>query len=193
MMRHLVSMAAIAPPTRRGNPGVAPTDEPAMGGPELGDGEGRGVGCANPGYFLAALLVIVGTFLGAWWIVTAAPPEKEARHVPAAANLKKVSEGDLGTITLTEEAEQRLGVQAWPIQKKIIRRVRIYGGEVIVPAREDHSCCCTMQGTLQAPKHGIPQAGQTVTKDSISFRFCPCFRRKRAQLWQLPRRKLRAK
>ena len=126
-------------------------------------------------YFLAALLVIVGTFLGAWWIVTAAPPEKEARHVPAAANLKKVSEGDLGTITLTEEAEQRLGVQASPIEKKMIRRVRIYGGEVIVPAGKTILVAAPMQGTLQAPERGIPQAGQTVTKGQHIISLLPLF------------------
>lgn len=118
---------------------------------------------------------MLGTAGSAWWIVTAKPPEKKSHHATAAAELKKVNEGDLGIITLTEEAEQRLGVRTMPAEKKLVKRVRFYGGEVMVPAGKTILVAAPMQGTLQAPAGGVPQAGQVVTKGQHVFSLLPLF------------------
>ena len=124
---------------------------------------------------IVGLLVMLGTAGGAWWIVNAKPPEKKSHHATAAAELKKVNEGDLGVITLTEEAEQRLGVRTMPAEKKSVKRVRFYGGEVMVPAGKNILVAAPMQGTLQAPAGGVPQAGQVVTKGQHVFSLLPLF------------------
>lgn len=123
----------------------------------------------------AWLSVLIATSVGAWWIITAKPPESKPHHAASAADLKKVNETELGVITLTEEAEQRLGVQAAPVERKNINRVRIYGGEVMVPAGKTILVSAPMQGTLQAPKGGVPQAGHAVTKGQHVFSLLPLF------------------
>lgn len=124
---------------------------------------------------IVGLSVLTATALGAWWIVTAKPPESKPHHAASAADLRKVNESDLGIITLTEEAEQRLGVQAAPAERKNINRVRIYGGEVMVPTGRTILVSAPMQGTLQAPEGGVPQAGHTVQKGQHVFSLLPLF------------------
>jgi len=123
----------------------------------------------------AGLAILTATAFGAWWIVTAKPPESKPYHPPSAADLKKVNESDLGIITLTEEAEQRLGVKVTPAERKNVNRVRIYGGEVMVPAGRTILVSAPMQGTLQAPEGGVPQAGHAVKKGQHVFSLLPLF------------------
>ncbi len=124
---------------------------------------------------LAGLVVIGGTGFGAWWIVTAkAPATKSTSHAPA-AEFKKVNESELGTVTLTEDAEKRLGVVAGVIEMKDVLRARTYGGEVIAPAGKTILVSAPMQGTLQAPKDGVPQAGELIKKGRHVISLMPLF------------------
>ena len=55
----------------------------------------------------------------------------EPKNPPAI--VKPAKEADLGTIILTPQAEQRLGVETAPIVKKKVGRVRVFGGDLIMP------------------------------------------------------------
>lgn len=49
------------------------------------------------------------------------------------ASVKPAKEADLGTIVLTPEAEKRLGVKTVPVLRKKVERVRVFGGDLIMP------------------------------------------------------------
>lgn len=121
------------------------------------------------------LLVVIATGVGAWWILTASQAVSQPHSAASPAEVRKVNESDLGTITLTEEAAQRLGVQASRVERKTIQRRRVAGGEVIVPAGRTILVAAPLQGTLRAPDGGVPQAGQAVTKGQHVLSLLPFF------------------
>ncbi|HEU0011964.1 MAG TPA: membrane fusion protein MtrC [Verrucomicrobiae bacterium] len=46
-------------------------------------------------------------------------------------------EADLATLTLTPEAEKRLGIETAPVERRKLKRSRVFGGEIILPARQN--------------------------------------------------------
>ncbi len=63
-------------------------------------------------------------------------PAAEPGHLPAPAKIDRpVKEAELATITLTAEAERRLGIAVAPVEQRKLARTRFFGGEVIVPAQ----------------------------------------------------------
>lgn len=80
------------------------------------------------------LIVRHGTFLLV--LCGAARVTAADTHASAAAPAKitnAVKESDLATITLTEQAEQRLGIVTAPVEKKRIARTCFLGGDVVLP------------------------------------------------------------
>jgi len=53
---------------------------------------------------------------------------------PAATIENRVKESDLTTVTLTPEAEKRLGIATVPVELRPVRRSRLFGGELVLPA-----------------------------------------------------------
>jgi RND family efflux transporter MFP subunit len=124
------------------------------------------------GIVVAALLGAVGT--ASWWIVTAKGPEtKQDKHEKPATVAKPAKEDDLNTITLKPEAENRLGVHTGKIEKKAIRRTRVYGGEVTVPVGSSILVSAPLGGTLKAPGDSLPRVGQSVKKGQPIFSLLP--------------------
>ncbi len=64
-------------------------------------------------------------------IAARAAEEKEAKVAHSAA------ESQLATITLTASAEKRLGIETVAIEKKAMKRDRLYGGEIVLPLAGD--------------------------------------------------------
>jgi len=60
------------------------------------------------------------------------PSASEAK-APPPAHVKTVKEESLSTLTLTPEAEQRLGIEVAPVEKRRMQRTRTLPGEVILP------------------------------------------------------------
>jgi RND family efflux transporter MFP subunit len=119
-----------------------------------------------------ALALIVGT--GAWWLVTHKAGPTPAAKPPSAASVDKlVKEEELNTVTLTEEAEKRIGLVLAPVQTKSVRRVRVYGGEVAVPAGRSIFVSAPLGGTLKAPAGGELRAGQTVKAGELVLQLTP--------------------
>ena len=68
-------------------------------------------------------------------IVAGCNPSKtdSPRAIPAVQVSKKLSEADLAVVTLTPEAERRLGIEAVPAVNRPSEEMRSYGGELMLP------------------------------------------------------------
>lgn len=119
---------------------------------------------------MTLLLVIA---IGVWRLILIPSTKSTAAPHTAAATVKVVKEEDLGLVKLTEEAQQRLGVRVDPIERKSVRRLRVYGGEVIVPVGGTILVAAPLGGTLQAPTDGVPQVGSMVKKGQSVFQLSP--------------------
>ena len=119
-----------------------------------------------------ALAAAVGA--GAWWLVTTKPAAAKAEKPPGPATVAKVvKEDDLNTVVLTEEAEKRVGLSLAAVELKAVRRVRVYGGEVTVPAGRTILVAAPLGGTLKAPTGGVPKAGSLVKVGTPVFQLTP--------------------
>lgn len=119
-----------------------------------------------------ALAAAVGA--GAWWLVTHKPDAKTAdKPPPPVAVGKVVKEDELNIVTLSEEAEKRIGLAVAPVEKKAVRRVRVYGGEVVVPVGRTILVAAPLTGVLKAPTGGEVKAGQSVKVGQAVFQLTP--------------------
>lgn len=92
---------------------------------------------------------------------------------PAAVKVDApVKESALTTITLTPEAEKRLGIETMTIERKTLTRTRTVGGEVIAPAGAERTVTAPFAGTLEAPD-GVPVVGTNVARGTAIFRLVP--------------------
>lgn len=81
-------------------------------------------------YFLPP--VVTALLFGA--IAGCKPAKTEAaKAVPAVHVSKKMTEADLAVVTLTPEAEKRLGIETIPVESRLIEPTRSYGGELMLP------------------------------------------------------------
>lgn len=119
-----------------------------------------------------ALAAAVGA--GAWWLVVTKPGANKPDKPPAPATVAKVvKEDDLNTVTLTEEAEKRIGLTVGAVEKKAVRRVRVYGGEVTVPVGRAILIAAPLGGVLKAPTGGELTAGRAVKAGQPVFELTP--------------------
>jgi cobalt-zinc-cadmium efflux system membrane fusion protein len=119
-----------------------------------------------------ALAAAVG--VAAWWLVTQKPAAAKSEKPQAPATVPKVvKEDELNVVTITPEAEQRLGIAVAPVAVKSVRRVRVYGGEVTIPAGKTILVAAPLNGTLAAPKGGVPAAGARVSAGQPIFDLTP--------------------
>lgn len=96
----------------------------------------------------------------------AAPPPKPATVTAP------VKESQLTTVTLTPEAEKRLGIVTVEVARKALARTRVVGGEVIAPSGQAIAITAPLAGTLQATG-STPIAGSAVSKGQLLFRLTP--------------------
>ncbi len=119
-----------------------------------------------------ALAALVGA--AAWWLVTHKPDAAKADKPPGPATVEKVvKETDLNTVTLSEKAEERIGLTVAAVEKKDVRRVRVYGGEVTVPVGRAIPVSAPLGGTLEAPPGGMPEAGKPIRKGDVVVQLKP--------------------
>lgn len=98
-------------------------------------------------------------------LALAACGKQEAAAPKAVAPAKVVpKEGDLTSITLTPEAEKRLGIKLAAVERKKIDRVRTLGGEVVAPPGTALTVSAPLGGTIAPTGKGVPQAGSAVRK-----------------------------
>lgn len=124
---------------------------------------------------IATLTVAVAAVAGAGtWFVTSRPAAPEVpKLAPAASVSKVVKEDDLNTITLSAEAEKRIGLTVAAVEKKAVRRVRVYGGEAAVPAGRTILVAAPLPGVLKALPSGELKAGQAVKARQAVLQLTP--------------------
>lgn len=123
---------------------------------------------------IMTLALTAAVAVWAWWLVTNKSTPKTADKPPPPASVDKlVKEEELNTVTLTEEAKKRLGLVIAAIEKKPLRRVRVYGGEVTVPVGRTILVAAPLNGTLKAPVGGVPKAGQKLRTGQPIFQLLP--------------------
>ena len=93
-----------------------------------------------------------------------AKKEKEASTKTEPAHVARhIDESDLNTITLTERAESRLGIQLAETTMTEVRRKRTVGGEVVLPPGRMITVSAPIAGTLLAPTEGsVPAPGDLI-------------------------------
>jgi RND family efflux transporter MFP subunit len=83
-------------------------------------------------------------------------------------------ETDLATITLSADAENRLGIQVAKVERQSVPLVREVGGEVTAPPGRVLPVTAPIPGTLLPPADGrVPGAGERVQKGQTLFRLAP--------------------
>lgn len=123
---------------------------------------------------IVGTLFLMGTAASAWWIV--ARPQSAATvsaPVPPAKVGKILKEDEINSLQLTPEAVNRLGIRTAPVVFKVVRRVRSYGGEVMIPMGRLIAVAAPLGGTLQTPTTGVPAAGMTVRKGQVIVQLLP--------------------
>lgn len=102
------------------------------------------------------------------------PAKPAASKTEPAHVAHHVDEADLNTITLTEQAEQRLGIQLAETTFTELQRKRTVGGEVMVPPGQTIIVSAPIAGTLSAPDGGAtPAPGSHVEAGQAVFAFKP--------------------
>jgi len=97
---------------------------------------------------------------------------KPAAAPPPAAKPASVvaKEGELLTVTLTPEAEQRLGIKIASVELRKVPRTRTLGGDVQVPPGRSASVVAPLAGTLAGAP---PAAGQRVQRRQTLLTLTP--------------------
>jgi cobalt-zinc-cadmium efflux system membrane fusion protein len=97
-----------------------------------------------------------------------------SKKTEPAAVAHHVTEDSLNTITLTEQAEQRLGIQLANVQLLDVRQKRTLGGEVVIPPGQTVVVSAPVAGTLSAPANGeTPAPGSVLSAGQAIYRFAP--------------------
>ncbi len=118
----------------------------------------------------------VAVAAGSAWLIAYNPAfVKPPAATPPAKVDKIVKEDELGTITLSEDAEKKLGLQVGAVAVKSARRVRVYGGDVTVPVGKTILASAPLGGILRAPVGGLPKVGALVKKGQVVFQLLPLF------------------
>lgn len=111
------------------------------------------------------------------------PQAPAAAKTPPAKVGSIAHEDQLNTLTLTPEAERRLGIETAPIEIQPVERVRSYGAEVALPIGATIVVSAPVGGTLQAPSAaGAPQVGEMVERKQPVFLLLPLLSPERSVL-----------
>ena len=122
--------------------------------------------------FLLGGVVVSAAVVGWRWL---GPASHDARPkpVPPAGVGTPLKEENVNAITLTPEATARLALQVAPIERKAVRPMRTYGGEVTVPPGQAVVVAAPVSGVLRALPAGLPTAGQAVKKGQPLLQLLP--------------------
>ena len=119
------------------------------------------------------IIALVMLLLSASACTTQKAAEAEKAAPPAKVE-NGVKEGDLAKVTLTPEAEARLGIAIAPVDYTSVTRTRTFGGEVLLPPDSVMIVSAPVAGTLYAASSGnAPAAGMMVKKGQSLFRLLP--------------------
>lgn len=93
---------------------------------------------------------------------------------PAAHVDNPVKETDLTTVTLSAEAERRLGIVTTAAEERSVPPTRTFGGEIVAPPGHSFPIVAPVAGSVVAPAGGsIPIPGTRVTRGQPLLRLVP--------------------
>ena len=122
-------------------------------------------------------VVVAGCVLAATLFCTACTnsPKPEAAKTEAPAKLTgdAVKESELTTITLTPEAEDRLGIRVEEAQGGSIAQTRKFAGEITRPVGSNIVVSSPIAGTLQSISTQAPSPGSFVKRGQPLFLITP--------------------
>ena len=119
--------------------------------------------------FSIALASVV--LAGMWSCANETPPSSHASPPAKVAN--GVKEADLATVTLSPEAEQRLGVKTARVEKRRLPHTMRLGGEIIALPGRQAFVTAPVAGIVLAPEGSWPQSGVRVRKGQALLRLLP--------------------
>ncbi len=110
--------------------------------------------------------------MGAMVVAAGCGGSAEPAKSPAPATVSApVKEADLSTVTLTPEAEKRLGIATAVVERRPIARNRVVGGEITAPSGAQLAITAPVAGTLQGGE--VPRAGMVVSRGQTLFHLLP--------------------
>ena len=127
--------------------------------------------------FRLAVGLILGSFLFGCepQTKTATPKQKPAKIEP------HPSEKDIYRIVLTPKAEERLQIRTVPVERRVVPRYRVVGGDVVVPDGQRIPVTAPLTGTLlQSEGTQAVSAGQNVEAGQPLFQLMPMLPPERA-------------
>jgi membrane fusion protein, heavy metal efflux system len=120
--------------------------------------------------FLSAFVAVLEILIGCSNAEKSAASKPEA---PAKLSGTAVKEAELTTVTLTPEAQARLGLRIEPATGGKGGENRRFTGEVVRPAGSSIVVSSPMAGTLQSTTSGVPAIGSKVGRDQMMFTVTP--------------------
>lgn len=95
--------------------------------------------------------------------------------LPAPAKVENaIKEGELSTVRLTSEAEQRLGIATAPVEYRELPQLLTLSGETMIPPGGSIIVTAPISGTLESARQGdFPVVGLAVGKGEPLFRVSP--------------------
>ena len=120
-------------------------------------------------FTLAVVAALIAVSWGCGQSQKPAPEKTEPADVA-----HHVTEDSLNTITLTEKAEQHLGIKLAELQNLDVQQKRKVGGEVVLPPGQTVVISAPVAGKLSPPADNtIPAPGTTLSAGQPVFRFAP--------------------
>jgi membrane fusion protein, heavy metal efflux system len=92
---------------------------------------------------------------------------------PAAKVENPVKEAELTKVTLSADAERRLGLVTAPVESRALPETRVLGGIVVTPPGRSFPLTAPVAGTVLAPPGGMPRPGVRVTRGQVLLRLVP--------------------
>lgn len=115
---------------------------------------------ANPLYVAAACLLSLATVS----LTSCDDNKTDTSHKEKPAKVEKIpQETEIALITLTEKAEQRLGITLNKVTRDKVQRRRVFGGEIMIPGGKSIIVSAPIAGAVTTPASGeIPLPGMRV-------------------------------
>ena len=117
------------------------------------------------GPFAWLALTIASPLTGAGCQPSTPGPAATTTKPPTPSKVENaIKEADLAKVTLTPEAETRLGVATAPVERKAVPRTVLYAGEAVVPPGRLIAVTAPFVGTVKAVSgsEGLPSPGTQV-------------------------------
>jgi len=100
-------------------------------------------------------------------------PTKAAGETPAKLTGTAVKESELTSVSLSSEAENRLGIRVQPAATTQSAAVHRFAGEIVKPAGSSLIVSSPLAGVLDAESSPSPELGSSLKQNQVLFRIRP--------------------